>query len=701
MRLLSLTVGLPVWFWSVLAACVVLPTSVVAQTADPPHEFLSFIQTSARELRSADRSPADLASWQKQRQQLRDQLEAAWGGFPNEHAPLEPQTHDILQRDGYDVEKLTFQTFPGVRMTANLYRPHSPGRHPAVLCVHGHWRGAKQDPHVQARCLGLVKLGFVVLAVDAFGAGERAITPELGQYHGEMVAATLWPIGRPLSGLQVYENMRAVDYLISRPDVDARRLGITGASGGGNQTMYAGAWDERFSAVVPVCSVGNYQAYLGAACCMCEVVPGALQFTEEWGVLSLTAPRALMVISATRDAFQFSVNEARKSIAMTQPVYGLFDRPAALRHATFESQHDYNQPMREAMYGWMTLHLKEQGDGSPIPEPDHQTEDPEALRCFPGTSRPADWVTIPMFAAAEGQKLMANRSPATPRKPADLPKRRKQLRDLLNIPNSSTNRSFDNLNVRRTVVSEAAGIRHEAVIFEPEEGVILNATVRTPVDGPVTATEIRVTATVPTSGRESIEPHVPSEETVRNGLQIIVLPVRATGQKAWPRDQVGRAPDHNSAEWSLWLGRPLLGQWVMDVQCGITACCGADSDGDLIRVVADGPASMMALTTAALDDRIDECRVTGLLASWISAEPYENQRLGLLVPSILRDFGDVDQIAAMIAPRRLVIRRPVLGNGDQLTEDQRHTLFAETIMTWSSTAAGESQLTIVGSDAEE
>src|SRR6185295_13722018 len=111
---------------------------------------------------------------------------------------------------------------------------------------------------------------------------------------------TLLPVGLPPSGLQVYENLRAVDYLLTRPEVDGERIGITGASGGGNQSMYAGAWDTRLKAVVPVCSVGNYRAYLGVGCCLCEVVPGALRFTEEWGVLGLTAPRGLMVINATR-----------------------------------------------------------------------------------------------------------------------------------------------------------------------------------------------------------------------------------------------------------------------------------------------------------------------------------------------------------------------------------------------------------------
>src|SRR5205807_4425715 len=131
---------------------------------------------------------------------------------------------------------------------------------------------------------------------------------------------TLWPSGQTLLGMQVYDNRRAVDYLCSRPEVDRQHLGITGASGGGNQSMYAGALDERFSAVVPVCSVGTYQAYLRAACCVCELLPGALRFAEEGDVLALVAPRALLVVNATQDAFQFSVGEAEKSIARARPV---------------------------------------------------------------------------------------------------------------------------------------------------------------------------------------------------------------------------------------------------------------------------------------------------------------------------------------------------------------------------------------------
>src|SRR5262245_12598692 len=403
-----------------LVALVATLHAVPAADDVPPNkQYQAFVLKQAAELRKNDKAPATADDWARQEADLRKQLREAWGGdacFLAKPCDLDPKQHgEPLKRDGYTVEKLTIQTRPGVRMTANLYIPDAAKKKPApaILQVHGHWRGAKQDPVVQSRCIGAAKLGFVVLCVDAFGAGERGVGTALGEYHGDMTAATLLPLGTPLSGLQVYENMRAVDYLETRPEVDKTKIGITGASGGGNQTMYAGAWDKRFKAVMPVCSVGNYQAYLHTACCMCEVVPGALKFTEEWGVLALTAPRPLMVVNATKDGIQFSVGEAKKSLALTGPVYKLLGKPDNLRHAIFEGPHDYSKAMREAMYGFMTQHLKGEGTGDPIAEPKFATENPEDLRCYPGDTRPKDFMTIPKFADAQAIKLLAARPVAT------------------------------------------------------------------------------------------------------------------------------------------------------------------------------------------------------------------------------------------------------------------------------------------------
>src|SRR5262249_33105955 len=154
-------------------------------------------------------------------------------------------------------------------------------------------------------------------------------------------------------GLQVNDNRRAVDYLVSRPEVDSTRLAITGASGGGNQTLYAGATDDRFKAVIPVCGIGTYDSYLTTACCVCEVNAGGAVYATIADLLAMVAPRALLVISATKDALQFSVGEAAKSVAIACERFRLLGQEAKIRHLAVESGHDYNQAMREAMYGWV------------------------------------------------------------------------------------------------------------------------------------------------------------------------------------------------------------------------------------------------------------------------------------------------------------------------------------------------------------
>jgi cephalosporin-C deacetylase-like acetyl esterase len=622
---------------------------------DGPLQFNLFVKRQAAELRRGDEAPKSMDEWQHRRALLKTHLAAAWGGFPEKPCGLEPQKLGEFQRPGYRVEMLVFQTRPGVWMTANAYVPDQPGRLPAILNVHGHWAGAKQDPVVQSRCIAAAKLGFFVLCVDAFGAGERGIGKKLGEYHGEMVAATLLPVGLPLSGLQVYENMRAVDYLLTRPEVDPDRIGITGASGGGNQTMYAGAFDERLRCVVPTCSVGNYRAYLSAACCMCEVVPGALKFTEEGDVLGLAAHRGLMVTSATRDAFQFSVDEARKSFTRVEAIAGLY-KDAAVRHTIIESAHNYNQPMREAMLGWMTKHLKGEGDGSPIAEPEIKTEDPELLRCYPGESRPDEFVTIPRFAAAEARRHLALRT--VPKTVSEWSAQHQHgltsLEDVLGgMPqptplNGKSERDADG--------------RVETLTYEPEPG--LSLTLKR--DIAKKPSRMAVLLDLESGADATFSGNLATQ--LRAAGWVVVAPnLRATGRYAMQRDQIGKAPDHNSAEWSLWIGRPLLGQWTWDVQRTLDAI--KEQDGALpkeITVIGTRSAGVVALCAGALDDRVSRVVTINSLASFVSDQPYTGQRLGLMAPAIVRDVGDIAHLAALMAPRPVVIAGGVGGGGRPL-----------------------------------
>jgi sugar lactone lactonase YvrE/cephalosporin-C deacetylase-like acetyl esterase len=624
-------------------------------------QFQAFVMKQAAELRKNDKAPATLGEWAKQEEALRKNLFAAWGGeacFLPKPCDLDPKQHgDPLKRDGYTVEKLTIQTRPGVRMTCNLYVPDEAKKKPAaaILQVHGHWRGAKQDPVVQSRCIGAAKLGFVVLCVDAFGAGERGIGTALGEYHGDMTAATLLPIGLPLSGLQVYENMRAVDYLETRPEVDKTKIGITGASGGGNQTMYAGAWDKRFKAVMPVCSVGNYQAYLHTACCMCEVVPGALKFTEEWAVLALTAPRALCVVNATKDGIQFSVDEAKKSLALTKPVFKLTGKEDNLVHAIFEGPHDYSKAMRETMYGFMSLHLKGEGKGDPIPEPAFKTENPEDLRCYPGDTRPKDFMTIPKFAAQEAERLRQMHPGVWG---IDWEKKRKVLveRTLGGFPDVAP----------RYIGAQTKGFHFEAESGLPSDVNSVNGSRKN--DAPLAIV-------LNFDGALAAERGEFATALPKAGWDVFTLDLRATGERSVAGDKIGRSPDHNSAEWALWLGRPLLGQWVVDVRQTLSWVLRSRKPSQIL-VIGEGPAGIVALCAAATDARITKVAAVNSLASFATDEPYTNQRLGLLAPGILRDVGDVAHLAVMCAPKRVVIAGGVSSGGKALKADELATAYA-------------------------
>ena len=638
-----------------MTALFLLAASSLRGADAPP--FLSYVRERAKSLQAKPFGPKSLEEWKRERAQIRAGLARSWGSFPETPCALDAKKLGEIDRDGFRIEKIVFQTLPDVWMTANAYIPDGDGKFPAVLCVHGHWSGAKQDPVVQARCVGLAKLGFLVLVVDAFGAGERGIRTPLGEYHGELTAATLIPTGKILAGLQVYENSRAVDYLSTRPEVDTSRIGITGASGGGNQTMYAGAWDERFRCVVPTCSVGNYQAYLGVACCLCETVPGALTYTEEQGVLGLVAPRGLMVINATRDGIQFSHTEARKSIAGAKKVFQLFDAEASIRHTVIESGHHYNQPMRQAMYGWMTKHLKGEGDGSPIAEPKIETLDREKLRCYPEDSRPKEWMTIPRFAAREGRRLVAKiaRAASPDEARRSNAARLAALRDrVFRKPYSPDSTPFEQPQTQGNTTIFA---------LESEPG----APIRVRVD------RGKPEKTVVVLHSEGLEKAVSSEivrELRLRDTTVVTIDLRATGKTAHPRDRIGSATDHNSAQWSLWTGRTLLEQWVWDLRRAIDVVSKHSpkltEDLAVLGIETMGP---VALFAAALDDRIHSVATRGSLASFISEKRYVKQRIGILVPGILRDVGDVEHIAALIAPRPLLVEGAVTGSGEALDQE--------------------------------
>jgi hypothetical protein len=180
---------------------------------------------------------------------------------------------------------------------------------------------------------------------------------------------------------------------------------------------------------------------------------------------------------------------------------------------------------------------------------------------------------------------------------------------------------------------------------------------------------------------------------------VLTVDLRATGKLAQPGDRIGRAPDHNTAEWSLWLGRPLLGQWVVDVRRLLDAVHEQDNrlPGEVL-VAGVGPAGLVAICAAALDSRITQVAAVGTLASYVTEEPYQGQRLGTMVPGILRDAGDVCHLAALIAPRRLAFAGGVAGGGQALDTATMEKAFAFTRQVYAAEDAAAALRTLASSN---
>ncbi|MGE8302715.1 MAG: alpha/beta hydrolase family protein, partial [Sphingobacterium paramultivorum] len=165
--------------------------------------------------------------------------------------PLDMQLISSIEQDNYTVHSLIFQSLPGLYVPASLYVPKGNGPFPAILNSHGHWPPGRRSEIVQRTAHMLASNGYVCLCIDAMGSGERGREHE-HEYHGANLGSALLDLGTPLMGIQLLENSRAIDLLCSLPEVDPERIGATGASGGGNQTMWLAAMDPRIKAAVPV-----------------------------------------------------------------------------------------------------------------------------------------------------------------------------------------------------------------------------------------------------------------------------------------------------------------------------------------------------------------------------------------------------------------------------------------------------------------
>ncbi len=323
--------------------------------------------------------PATKEGWNDRARQVREQMLIATGLWPMpEKTPLNPVIHGKIERDGYTVEKVFFASMPGHYVSGSLYRPTTKveGKRPAILNPHGHWpngrfmeananevknqmalkdkktgqpaEGTEESARypLQAKCIGLVRMGFVVFLYDMVGYADSKAIPHRTGFTDAAAELRL----QNFMGLQTWNSIRAFDFLASLPDVDAKRIAVTGASGGGTQTFMFCAIDDRPIAAFPAVMVST--AMQGG--CICEncsylrVGAGNVEFA------GLFAPKPL-AMSAAND---WTREIETKGLPELKQLYKLLGKEDLVDAKCWpEFGHNYNQVSREYMYRWFNTHL--------------------------------------------------------------------------------------------------------------------------------------------------------------------------------------------------------------------------------------------------------------------------------------------------------------------------------------------------------
>lgn len=321
--------------------------------------------------------------WEARARWLREHILTSAGLLPlPPRTPLRARLFGRIERDGYSVEKVHFESFPGFLVTGNLYRPL--GRKPpfpAVLCPHGHVREGRLANNPDERggasyiglCINFAKQGYVAFCYDMVGYNDSLQLP-----HQRISQEwELW--GIHLLRLQLWNSIRALDFLCALKEVDRRRIGCTGSSGGGTQTFLLAAVEPRVAASAPVCMVSAH--YQGG--CFCENAPGLRLDTNNVEIAALAAPRPLLLVAATGDWTQHTMEEEYPAAKAIYAQLGAETHVSAVR---FEAGHNYNRASREAVY---TFFGKWLGGAAPSSELPFTAEPPEALRVFPDGSLPS------------------------------------------------------------------------------------------------------------------------------------------------------------------------------------------------------------------------------------------------------------------------------------------------------------------------
>jgi hypothetical protein len=343
------------------------------------------------------------AEWERRKLQLRQQILTSAGLDPMPvKDPLHARITGRMKTRDCFIEKVLVETMPGYFLGGNLYRPLSgEGKHPAVLNPHGHWTYGRLEnqPLYSGPQLGanLARQGYVVFAWDMVGYNDTVQTPHAFGSPAEQ----LWGFG-PV-GLQLWNAIRAVDFVTSLDDVDPARVSMTGASGGATQTLLLAAVDDRVSVYAPV----NMVSFIMQGGDVCENAPGLRVGTNNVEIAAMIAPKPMMLVAATGD---WTRNTATEEFPAIRKIYALYGKPENVEMVVLDAPHNYNKANREAVYRFFAKHVLRSPDPMKVSEKDAEVPKLQDMLALFGTTAPAGAASYAqVFAAWKQRGLLHSR----------------------------------------------------------------------------------------------------------------------------------------------------------------------------------------------------------------------------------------------------------------------------------------------------
>ncbi|MCA9413545.1 MAG: acetylxylan esterase [Candidatus Omnitrophica bacterium] len=621
----------------------------------------------------------DPASLETRRDWVRQTLIDSFGGFP-EKTPLNGRTVWTKDFDGYKIEGVLYESQPGLYVTANLYIPtEGNGPFPAVLGPCGHSNVGKAADAYQSAWINLAKRGFVVLSFDPVGQGERMayLTEEGKARFGPTTEHTMLGVQALLIGGNIarefiWDGIRSIDYLLTRPEVDPDRIGCTGNSGGGTQTAYFMCIDRRIQAAAPSCYITSLErlySTIGPQDAEQNFVGQAALGIDHADYVEACIPRPVLICAASDDFFD--IDGTWKTFREAKNFFQRYGIPERVDIIEAPDTHGFSKPRRTRAYHWMERWLK--GGSDYTPEPETELQPPENLLCTESGQ-----VALSIEGARSLCDIYRDEALALKRERKeenlDLASLQEELRKTLRLEKSP-----DSLEWKRKEAKPEAGMVTTHLTVEIEPGWELETRLDRPQSDPSDSVVLWLEdALYESEGLSNlIEKGFPVLSYAPRGLS---NKDRLSGNSLY--EHFGNFPLYFLA---LHLDRPLAGQRVLD----ILACVDfleREFPGKKIEIFSEGRAVPPALLSAALDERITEVHGEGGLVSWESIfdSSHSVDCLSNVAPGILK-VADIPELVEAIQPRKVFLKDAISPTGETLKNDEMLTLFQDVLGKGSST----------------